>query len=191
MQIIDNAIDRSLFGFLQQKILGRFFPWYYGRTDGMKYQEKKEYYKFAWSHIIYENEEWHADNNELFAVLLNSCVTAAGYKIKRLLRIRLVKNCAADSNYVFGPHTDYEFPHKTMLLYFNDSDGDTIIYNEQFSAELDADPDLHKKLTVKQNIQPKANRLVCFDGLHYHSGNTPCTTERRIVLNINYLDESE
>lgn len=186
MQIIDNAIDKSLFEYLQRKVLDRSFPWYYGRTSGIK-TEKKEFYKTAWDHFIYD-KQWYGER-EIFEVLLNSCITLVNSQLKKLLRLRLVKNCASETNHVFGPHTDFIFPHKTFLLYFNDSDGDTIIYNEQYNPEFETDTEIEKKLTIKEKIQPRANRLVFFDGLNYHSGCTPCISERRIVLNINYINE--
>ena len=58
------------------------------------------------------------------------------------------------------------------MLYLNDSDGDTIIFDENFK--------------IKKRITPKKNRVVIFDGITYHTGCHPCKNDKRIVLNVNF-----
>jgi hypothetical protein len=76
------------------------------------------------------------------------------------------------------PHQDLKTPHTTIVWYLHDSDGDLFIYNEQQPSEV---------FTVLTSIKPKANKLVCFDGSHYHSGNTPKDYATRVVLNLHSL----
>ena len=46
------------------------------------------------------------------------------------------------------PHVDHDFPHKNLLIYFNDSDGDTVCGESNFS--------------------PKEDAIIIFEGEHYH-----------------------
>jgi hypothetical protein len=41
-------------------------------------------------------------------------------------------------------------------------------------------------MSVMEAVDPVANRMVLFNGLHYHSGTTPKDSARRVVMNINY-----
>ena len=51
--------------------------------------------------------------------------------------------------------------HLALLYYVNDSDGDTIIYENK------------KTLKIKKTIKPKQGRIVIFDGSYWHSGSQP------------------
>ena len=86
------------------------------------------------------------------------------------------------------PHTDYNLPHWTAILYFSDTDGETIIYNERRDGVKYHQPSLENDvgLTELVRITSKKNKIVFFDGLHYHTGHSPTKTSNRIVLNANF-----
>jgi len=66
----------------------------------------------------------------------------------------------------------------------NDSDGDTIIYNET-ADDIQNLPGLDTSmLTIKQTVTPRKGRVVLFNGRRYHSSSTP-TTDKRCVINFN------
>ena len=81
------------------------------------------------------------------------------------------------------PHTDMlstkdpHRPHKVILFYLNVSDGDTYFYDKE-----------HK---IIDSVTPKGNRAVLFDGSLLHSSSKPIEFARRIVLNINLIDEEK
>ena len=58
------------------------------------------------------------------------------------------------------------------MLYLNDSDGYTVIFDENKD--------------IKKKISPKKNRVVIFDGMSYHAGSHPCKSNTRMLLNINF-----
>ena len=66
-----------------------------------------------------------------------------------------------------------------VIYYVNDSDGDTIVYNEEESS-LDL-----SKYTIKQKVSPKKGRIVFIRGNLYHSASTPSNASKRIVVNYN------
>ena len=82
-------------------------------------------------------------------------------------------------------HVDYAKPHKVLLYYVNDSDGDTIVLKQKY-------PFSHNRISgltqgeVLQQISPKKGRVVMFDGSHFHSSTVP-TKQLRCVINIDIV----
>ena len=70
------------------------------------------------------------------------------------------------------PHVDITDDHFVMLYYVCDSDGDTIIYNEQEKSD---------SYTVQKRITPKQGRVVLFDGSYYHTAEQPINNIRCVV----------
>ena len=80
-----------------------------------------------------------------------------------------------------APHVDFYAPHHSLLYYVNDSDGDTVFYNERFKGDTNM-----RKFSVEKRITPKKGKAVLFEGDHYHSAGIPKHTLRRLVINLNY-----
>lgn len=194
MKIIDNAFSSDVFKQLQDEILSFNFPWHYGRRVSPDDGSDDNPYMIGWVHTIsdlgletkYTQELFDAIQAELFRVLERE-----NEPIAEIGRIRVICNTKADQPYATQPHVDFDNIHQTALLYINDCDGDTIIYNEKYKPMFGMGSYNHfsrikDQLTVKTVISPKANRLVLFDGLHYHSGTIPVVAGRRVIMNINY-----
>ena len=58
----------------------------------------------------------------------------------------------------------------SIIYYINDSDGDTVIYN-------------NKKLV---KTKPEAGKILMFDGSLYHASSKPIKNKIRKVVNINF-----
>jgi hypothetical protein len=80
------------------------------------------------------------------------------------------------------PHVDQNTSHKVFLYYINDSDGDTIFFNEFF--------DNTKKLELTEMIKvsPEMGKGVVFDGFQFHAPTAPKKTSFRVVLNIDFIE---
>ena len=72
-------------------------------------------------------------------------------------------------------HTDIKIPHMVCLYYINDSDGDTILYEDDEKTEI-------------KRVTPKKGRIVFFDGSIKHCGSFPTKTYRNII-NFDFLGE--
>lgn len=106
------------------------------------------------------------------------------FKFGDVLRGRAFIQFGSGEVHVNHPHIDMNDPHLVCLYYVNDSDGDTIIYNET-ADDIQNLPGLDTSmLTIKQAITPKKGRVVLFNGRRYHSSSTP-TTDKRCVINFN------
>ena len=83
------------------------------------------------------------------------------------------------------PHVDLFRPHTTMLYYINDSDGDTVIYEQRHPGD---NVSRHPNALIEvERITPKKGRIVLFDGLHYHTASSPRKTRFRAVINFNLV----
>ena len=68
------------------------------------------------------------------------------------------------------PHLDHYIPHKNLLVYLNDVDGDTVLCD-------DSDNDLSSE-------SPREDKAIIFEGRHYHY--MP-TTSRRLVFVCTFI----
>ena len=113
------------------------------------------------------------------------------YQIQDLLppttigRMRLDMTVYNPERRVHEAHVDTNTPHIASIYYVNDSDGDTIIYNEKFDGEFEAPPNL----TVMTKVSPKANRLLIFDGKYFHTGSSPAKNKNRVIINSNFYTD--
>jgi len=67
-----------------------------------------------------------------------------------------------------SPHIDGQDPHWVCLYYVNDSDGDTIFYENDQKTEI-------------KRVSPKKGRIAFFDGSIYHSAGIPKKSHRAII----------
>ena len=71
------------------------------------------------------------------------------------------------------PHVDYEEQGITTALYYvNDSDGDTVFFDDTYN--------------IVQRIKPEKGKVVIFDNLIYHASTCPQYSKTRMVINFNY-----
>ena len=129
--------------------------------------------------------------------IVYSIEEAMGYKMTQLLRIRvglLMQTHEQDYKYN-TPHVDFLFPHHTACYYVNDTDGDTVVFNETTSGINPITEDSiidyvkNTNFTIEKRSTPKKNRLCVFDGLQFHSSSKPQHHEKRIVITVNYIPE--
>jgi hypothetical protein len=194
MIIIDNAFSESIFKKIQEEILGFEFDWHYGRRVNEDDGSNENSFLIGWVHIVAGSGLEQKFTPKLYSLIeseLSKVLTNNNEPCVKIDRVRIVCNTTADKSYITQPHVDFDNTHQTALLYINDTDGDTIIYHEKFKPGLGIGSvqlckSIKHKLTIKAEIKPKANRLVIFNGLHYHSGTTPTESDRRVVMNINY-----
>ena len=179
MRIIDSAVPD--FPALQELILAVGFPWYYARQTKPAEGQPVNPFLHGWVHMVFDNGVYYSEFADKIFAWVRPALVQAGESVSMLHRIRIVLNVITDQPYLNGAHVDLpNYPHKTALIYMNDSDGKTVIYNERWQPGYDG------PFTVAQEIDAVANRMLIFDGMRYHSGTTPAKTPRRVILNVNY-----
>lgn len=189
--VIDNFLSDEDYSYVKQVVLSPNLPWVYGEKvscgdwdHGITNPEAKE--TFGINRDIFNYGIDYKDPPEIlqcFRPVLRKINQINGGDCQ-LLRLRLsmkfFKHGFNDGDYNL-PHIDYAFPHKSLILYMNDTDGDTYMFNEKFEGEY------LKTFTVKERISPKENRALVFDGLQYHTASNPLYHDTRVIININYI----
>lgn len=166
-------------------------------TDILNQLDSAQYAWFYQSNITYTNTRGPDLGDFGFAnwiknaegVWTNSFFVPFCYKIKDVLeassigRVRLDMTCYNPNVKVHEAHVDLDIPHYSAVYYVNDSDGDTIIYDQTFEGNMNPPAEL----TVKRRVEPKANRLLLFNGKYFHTGTSPSKHKNRIIINSNYF----
>jgi hypothetical protein len=179
MEQFDNILTPLVFDRLRSELLSNSFPWFYGRVVTLD-PFNNNLFLYGWSHILLEENRPNPHYKQLELAII-SALDNANQPVDKILRVRAILNTVTDKPYTNGVHVDFTTPHRTALIYLNDSDGSTILYREKYGTTLDL-----QNLTIEHQVTPKENRMICFDGLQYHTGTTPVSTARRVVINVNY-----
>lgn len=190
MEIIDNFLPDWYFEVLKENVLeNEDVKWFFvskniaGEDMGYLTDLPKAETNIGFSHVFFTYvpplNKLTTEIYPIFEPLLAKIEHSYNIKINMLHRIRAVITPSSKKEGIHLPHTDETSPHYTFLYYLNDSDGDTIFFNEKY-------PNEEKKLTVHKRIKPKANTAVLFDGLQLHSSSVPVNTDYRATININF-----
>ena len=148
----------------------------------------------SFSNVVFDYDEGYRSQNAdiLHDAILVAC-DKAGRKIDTILRIRIGLITGATETLVHDKHVDYCYHHTTGLLYINDTDGDTILYSEKYDETSDKGvvEQSDGEMSVAKRISPEENKVVFFDGSTFHSSSTPTKTAYRMVVNFNFIEESD
>lgn len=177
--IIENFIDRQLQDDIEKNVLSSRFGWFYNQStvnpaEGVGYAFKPigiNPHQFSipitqdsliFQHIapIFENISKHYQSDI------------------QVLRIKFNLLNQLETEEFNYPHIDTtESDFISLLYYVNDSDGDTVIFNESHPFE-------SNNLTINQRISPKKGRAVLLNSSTYHSSSNPRKNNVRVILNV-------
>ena len=175
---------------LKRSVRSNRFPWYFSETsvsaqgnnfmlyshpvvlrplDGDKPQVVSKRFEKAMPVIeqIFEANDLHPEH--VFRICFNSVFHSA--------------------HEMSDPHVDHEFPHRNLLIYLNQvSCGSTYIFKETFSAQYPSGSynAFEHNLVVGWESEPVEDKIVSFDGFHYHAQGFPKLGERRISLVVTH-----
>ena len=141
----------------------------------------KDFY-WSWSNVVDDNSCDETDNHQFFHMFYYEHSPVSKYwsyilPILRKLDAKAIYSVKANCNVRtenivrHGFHVDVptNYDSKTAILYINTNNG----YTEFENGE---------------RVESVANRLVVFDSELKHTGTTCTDQQRRVVLNLNYID---
>ena len=158
---------------------GYFFPWYFTK-DVTRQMDEDSQKRSAFFHgyVISNDDNTIGTIDSVFHDLFVSLIENACNKIDRK-NVSIIKGRSFlqlpinfKGEREDTPHVDIVGDHFVILYYVCDSDGDTIIYNEQVKSD---------RYTVQKRITPKQGRVVLFDGSYYHTAEQPLNNIRCVV----------
>tara|TARA_E500000318_G_scaffold108884_1_gene120667 strand:+ start:609 stop:1265 length:657 start_codon:yes stop_codon:yes gene_type:complete len=199
--VIDNIVSTEKADAWEKHVTNNNFSWYLLRDiDPSKISDKSNHRTaydnntvntVQFTHDLYNENDDGSHQYEYAKELIDECckkfeIVPYYFRLKFNL---LTNNYLMTIDKYNTPHIDNKYVNSySMIYYVNDSDGDTIIFNETCNDETMTRPD---KLTIKQRIEPKKNRAVLFRGNYFHTSSNPMNNETRIVLNVNLANENE
>jgi hypothetical protein len=194
-QIIDNFLPLIYQQSLESLVTGPEFPWIFNNysvsqeplTRFFHIEEPyKEHIQFR--HIFALNGVIKSEWFKYLTPLLATFEQVTGKKIKSYFRIKANLLMPQDGPTTQQPHADNMIEYTgneidvknkiTLLYYVNDSDGDTVIYNEYFNGKPIG------LLTKQQTVTPVKNRAIIFDSNQLHAGCCPSKSDYRMVINL-------
>ena len=201
MKSFEDVVPKKLFDHVVKKVCDHPLPFFYSKhtayqLDDMVVDQYNGPCYSSWAHLCYDADPQarHVSPiNELIHSALLAAFDKCNEDVKQFYRIRIGLITAQPTNIIHMPHVDLRFPHKTCLLYLNDSDGDTLLYEEKYDMRQQLDTIKYfiknykdKEMNILHRSTPKANKMIFFNGDHYHSSSTPTNTPARFAININY-----
>lgn len=185
-KIIDDAISKEYQDYLEQFLLDNSdLPWFLIRNlNEIKSNQQSTYTSGLAIQSISDGKD-HGMLALMFRSLAYSLADKLDISINQIINARTFLQLPGGNlseTIAREYHVDYAKPHKVLLYYVNDSDGDTVILKQKY-------PFSHNKISgltqgeTQQQISPKKGRVVLFDGAHFHSSTVP-SKQLRCVINI-------
>lgn len=134
-------------------------------------QQVRENHRFYFTHCLIDRNTHKSlsVHTPFFIEILNFFCNKNNIKINKIFRASINLTTFID-DCVFKPeiHVDHDFDHKQFIMYLNDSDGDTLIFDKE------------GKNLIK-SISPEKYKAICFDS-YPHCGLSPSKKFRLIVV---------
>jgi hypothetical protein len=188
IKVIDNVTTSSNAKHLEELLLDQ--PWRYIQNTGYnQFENMPVAYDSSWALMLYSFDEALSPLMTLAHSILIKALHDQNMSISKLIRIRVGLTTRTPHPIVHAPHVDWDNAHMTALYYVNDSDGDTVFYKDKRDETLPVSSynwSKDHKFSIDTTVTPKADRMVMFEGLTYHSSTTPCNKDYRLVINYNW-----
>ena len=123
------------------------------------------------SHLFYTDNGKVSEYSSFLTQILYYFSFKKNITIHEIIAARIFLTFPFPSPFPLHIHTDKKFPHWVCLYYINDSEGDTVFFDDN-------------KKEIKR-ISPKKGRIIFFNGNQLHSGSYPTNTPR-FILNFNF-----
>lgn len=185
MIIKPNALSEATFTTIKNELMAPGFPWFYNpRTSHPG--ATPDLYNGSFANAFPDDSR----TRHCLIQGLEEMLGSVSLKLNKIHRIRagLIPVCAHPV--IHAPHVDHFFPHTSLLLYINDSDGDTVFYRQHYDTSF---PDMYThleslgdSLTVECRVKPEENKAVIFNGMTYHASSAPMMTKRRIAISYTF-----
>ena len=184
IEIVDDFVSPSYLKEINEAVNPKTMQWHFQGSQSISNSEGDlEDFGFSIKLCPIENPDNFLDTR------LSLFMRPLVYQIKdyaeasSIVRSRLDLTLLHKQKYIHPPHIDIQDPKKTQyvsaILYINDTDGDTIIYDHKLYF-VESSP---TNMRIKKTIAPKPGRLLLFNGSYVHTGHSPNEHQTRILLN--------
>ena len=177
--VIDDVISPKYQDMIES--MSTKWPWYFqpNIATGKHFRENATI-GFCLS-IFNEGRPINEFFQPLFPLLLEGCEKAK-IDYNQMLRVQSFMHVPNQPARKYdGPHINIPDPHIVGLYYVNDSQGDTVLFNQTWEDVPYGHLTDESMLTEYQRIAPKKGRMLFFNGMRWHSSTSPKESIRTIV----------
>lgn len=160
IQIIDNILLPEEITIINNEILGDNFPWYLQKSSTS--QDNIPFF----SHVLVNRSndinsagEINSEYFYFFKQILDRISKNSNIKVGRIYRASLNLTYPTLNQFHGAPHIDHNFPHRSLILYLNNSSGNTVIFKDTNNNDL----------IITNEVEPKQGRAFLFNGMTYHA----------------------
>jgi hypothetical protein len=190
---LDDVIPLAYQDQIEAEVRSDRMAWFFSEESGRRVSGVEANYA-GFSHLVYHIDGGVSAPSSMTALLLPLLYIfcdRARLPFNTLLRIRLglFPRTMIDVPH-HNPHVDFYQPHQSAIYYVNDSDGDTVIFNEtsdQVSLEQSLRYTKEDRFTVAARVSPKKGRMCGFDGRYYHASMHPRQNSSRFAIAFSFL----
>lgn len=136
------------------------------------------------THPVLDDGQVFSQHIGLFIPVLYFFAERAGMQVNKILRLRvnmMMQDKKFTSEMYNYPHVDIQ-ESNVFLYYVNDSDGDTVLFNE-----FDNGQGMPDNFTVFKRNKPEKGSGIFFEGSRYHASCSPTNTLARFAINFNFI----
>tara|TARA_R100001509_G_C4760579_1_gene179588 strand:- start:55 stop:627 length:573 start_codon:yes stop_codon:yes gene_type:complete len=184
MNISKNFLNKEELSVINNEILKKDFPWYINENvlgpTGFP----------LLSHTLvkrYDDGQEPIPNSNyyfLFKNIIDRFCKIHDIKFKKFTRAA-INLSFCNTKYPFvSPHVDHRFNHKLIIVYLNNSSGNTLIFNKKYKKGdtlIDINLPKIKKLKILHKIKPEQGKVMICDGSYFHTYEFCKHDELRVV----------
>ena len=192
--IVDNALTESESDHLENLLTSDIFPYYMGMDINPNHFASPEEYPGIivssnsvttpqMSHVCHNhknpnNSPYYPYAKELSGKILQH-LDITNPVFERIKFNMMFPNKKLSKIHHNVPHID-ALDGWVLLYFVNDSDGDTMFFNQKYTGEV------QHCVTVRHRITPAKGKAVIFKSDIFHCSTNPTLSDMRVVMNVNF-----
>ena len=171
IEVYDNILPKKISDTIENLVLEQsIIPLFY--TPNITKGQKGENFYPAFGDTFYDpSKDIFKPYSHIFLEVVYRLGNALDMAIEGIMQSRIFVHLPSPNPGLDEKHIDTPDDHYVCLYYINDSEGDTIIFDDN-GEEI-------------QRVTPKKGRIVFFEGSMYHCSSRP-ETKTRAILNFNF-----
>jgi hypothetical protein len=181
--VVDDAVGKTQQDRIEVQVMSQ--QWRYTAEISTGHLAKA-HPTIGFSHPLFNGGKVLSDNFAYYINILFEGIDKANLKFNGLERVQSFMHVPHQPAEKYdGPHINIPAPHIVGLYYVNDSDGDTVLFNQTLDDIPFNTPYDESILTEYQRISPKKGRMLFFNGKKYHTSTSP-TDKIRMIISFDF-----
>jgi hypothetical protein len=194
MKVLEDLVPSHLSDEIETLLNSERFTWncqpHITYDSGMEYKNPKITNPVGLTHTLYFDGQITSDWFNDFEPILTYLEARENITISEILRIRIrrtLQTVGHDLTCYNSPHVDlaHKDAYKTLVYYADDSDGDTVLFEEIYKSE-DGTNTVRDDVTEWKRSTPKKGSGLFFEGHRFHAGNCPVNSRIRTIINFDF-----